>query len=444
MRLSATTKLPMNVGRSSYDRENQKVGIVHFGIGAFHRAHQAVYADNAMADGNRDWMITGVSLRSSVVADQLNPQDGLYTVAVRGPDTISVRLVRSIQEVLVANQKPQAVIAAIAAPTTRIISFTITEKGYHRDAGGRIDFASVEGVNETPRTIYGFLRYGLRRRMDAALPGVTLLSCDNLAANGRQLKSLLLAYLDQYDPTLAAWVVENCTFPSTMVDRIVPATTADDQRDVEAVLGVRDEAVVVTEPFSQWVIEDEFAAGRPQWELYGAQMASAVDLFEKAKLRLLNGAHSMLAYVGLEKGYQYVHDAIADPKLAGMARRLMLDEAAPTVKMSTEELNAYATTLLERFSNPALPHRLVQIAMDGSQKIPQRWLETMAERQQQGAACPVLRTAVVAWLNHIKRGTDVNDPLHQIIAAQIKDKDEGEAVRTIFGPDSILRSGWVP
>ncbi|RYD40580.1 MAG: mannitol dehydrogenase family protein, partial [Sphingomonadales bacterium] len=305
VRLSAQTPFPASVRAPGYDRNVQAAGIVHIGIGAFHRAHQAVYTDDAMAAGDRDWGIVGVSLRSGDVAAQLNPQDGLYTVSMRSADGDELRLIGAVQKVLVAADDPQAVIDAIAATTTHIVSFTVTEKGYLRRADGSLDLAAAVGVS----SLYRLVAAGLAARKAAGLGGLTLLSCDNLAGNGAVLRRLMREYLAAYHPDLSAWFDGTCTCPATMIDRIVPATTDADRGAVEATLGTRDEGAVVTEGFSQWVIEDDFAGPRPRWEKVGAELVADVAPYETAKLRMLNGAHSALAYIGLGRGYDYVHQA---------------------------------------------------------------------------------------------------------------------------------------
>ncbi|WP_442789630.1 hypothetical protein [Novosphingobium sp. SL115] len=277
-RLSPATlaSLPATVARPLYDRDAQKVGIVHFGIGAFHRAHQAWYCDAAMngaseQGGDRDWMITGVSLRSPGVARQMNPQGGLYTLAERSAEGTALRVVGSVRNVLVASEEPEAVIAAVAAPDTRIVSLTVTEKGYCRSESGDLDFALAHSLS-----FYYFVTQGLLRRRKAGLPGITLLPCDNLADNGAKLHALMRQYLDRHEPDLLAWFEDTCACPSTMIDRIVPATTDEDRAMVAEGLGVAedlgglaDEACVVTEPFSQWVIEDKFATPRPNGKRWG-------------------------------------------------------------------------------------------------------------------------------------------------------------------------------
>ncbi len=439
MRLSdaGVALIPSAVARPAYDRSAQKVGIVHFGIGAFHRAHQAWYTDAAMNAGERDWAITGVSLRSAAVAEQMNPQDGLYTLVERSAAGSAARLIGSVRNVLVASAQPAAVIAALAAPTTHIASFTITEKGYCRAADGTLDPAQAGSVS-----VYRCLAEGLRLRKDGGLPGLTLLSCDNLADNGAQLERLLGEYLDRYDPELRHWFETECTCPATMIDRIVPATTAADRAEVAELLGgIEDQACVVTERFSQWVIEDRFSGPRPGWESVGAQLVGDVRAYETAKLRMLNGAHSALAYIGLAHGHTFVHEAVADPTIRLLINSLMRDEAAPTITAAPgQDLGRYASELLERFANPALSHRLIQIAMDGSQKLPQRWLETIAINQTKGRDCPAILTGIDAWIQHLR---GANGPVDDPRASELgKAANTADPVSAIFGADGPLASGW--
>ena len=438
MRLSPETALPASVGRPAYDRTAQAAGIVHIGIGAFHRAHQAVYTDDAMGAGDRDWGIVGLSLRSGDVAAQLNAQDGLYTVSTRSAAGSELRLIGAVQKVLVAADNPQSVIDAIAAPTTHIVSFTVTEKGYLRRADGSLDLAAAVGAS----SLYRFVAAGLAARKAAGLRGVTLLSCDNLAGNGAVLRRLMREYLAACHPDLSGWFDGECTCPATMIDRIVPATTDADRAAIEGELGVRDEGAVVTEGFSQWVIEDDFAGPRPRWEAVGAELVADVAPYETAKLRMLNGAHSALAYIGLGRGHEYVHQAIADPDIRPVIERLMRDEAAPTIDAAPgQDLAAYAGALLDRFANPALHHRLIQIAMDGSQKIPQRWLETLAWHQARGARCPSLEAAIEAWIAFLRGNHPVDDPL----ADKLREAAAGpDALDLLFGEGGLIASDWRP
>lgn len=453
MRLSAKTveRLAPAVERPYYDRNRQKRGIVHLGIGAFMRAHQAAYTDDAMNEKDSGWMTTGVSLRSPSVHDQLMPQDGLFMVAERSSRDTHYRLVGAVRDVLIAPERPDGVIAALADLDTRIVTLTVTEKGYGRAPDGMLDMTSAmisQDVDafEAPRTIFGLLAAGLARRRAAGLDGLSLVSCDNLAGNGGVLQSLMRQFLSHRDPDLGEWFDERCTCPSTMVDRIVPATTEADRCAAEQATGLRDEGLVITEPFRQWVIEDRFVADRPQWEAGGAQFVADVAPFETAKLRMLNGAHSALAYLGLERGHAFVHQAVADPVIRPLVERLMREEAAPTIEAApSQDLDTYASDLLQRFENPALEHLLAQIAIDGSQKIPQRWLATLAASRREGRSCPAILRAIGAWLRHLRGDNGVvDDPLAEELGALWENAGECGIVEAVFGDAGPLASEWRP
>jgi fructuronate reductase len=447
VRLSPETLsgLPSCVLVPGYDRAAQKVGIVHFGVGAFHRAHQAAFTDETMAHGDRDWGIVGVSPRSPAVYDALAPQGGLYSLTERSPAGESVRVIGALQRVLIAPREPETVVEALASVDTQIVTLTITEKGYCRMAGGGLDLAAA-GTVETPTTVYGFLALGLARRKAASLGGVTLLSCDNLASNGATLFALVADYLEAQAPDLASWFAAECTAPNTMVDRIVPAATAADLATVAATIGQEDHGAVVAEPFRQWVIEDRFAGPRPRWETAGAQFASDVAPYEMAKLRILNGAHSALAYLGLARGHDFVHQAVADPVVGPLVERLMRQEAAPSfVPAPGQDLDAYASALLTRFANTALPHRLSQIAADGSQKIPQRWLDTLADSRDRGRSCPAILSALSAWIVYVRGETGpVDDPLASRLARLWVSADARGMVEALFSDNGPLNSRWRP
>ncbi|MGE3692482.1 MAG: mannitol dehydrogenase family protein [Novosphingobium sp.] len=430
----------------AYDRQDRGIGIVHFGMGAFHRAHLAAYTDDALSAAGGNWKVLGVSLRSAGVREQLRPQDGLYSLLVRSAAGSRARIVGSVADVLVAPEERDRLIEALAAPATHIASFTITEKGYCRAPDGSLDIQLADD-----RSAYPYLAAAFARRREAGLPGLTLLSCDNLAGNGAQLQRLVGKYLDARAPRLRDWFENECTCPSTMVDRIAPATTDADRAEAAELLGgLRDEAAVVTEPFSQWVIEDNFAGPRPSWEAQGAQLTSDVHVYETAKLRMLNGAHSALAYLGLQHGHEFVHQAMADTGLAPLIGRLMRQEAAPSIEAAPgQDLSAYAEALLARFANPALEHRLIQIAMDGSQKVPQRWLETLAFHQGQGRQCPAILAGIAAWLRHV-RGDNiatcgpVDDPLAERLAATWEAAGKYDIVEALFGSAGPMASQWRP
>ena len=436
MRLATETldRLSPEVARPQYDRAAQAVGIVHFGIGAFHRAHQAWYTDLAMNGGDRGWMIAGVSLRSGAVAAQLNPQDGFYTLTERDSDGANTRVIGAVREVFVGAADSARTVARISAPECHIVSFTVTEKGYCRAANGDLDFRLAEG------SFYPVLGEGLKQRRDAGLSGVTLLTCDNLSENGRQLERLMRDWLAFREPDLIEWFEHECACPNSMVDRIVPATTPADLDGLEARIGMRDEGAVFTEPFSQWVIEDRFASARPGWENHGAQLVADVAPYETAKLRMLNGAHSALAYLGLERGHAYVHEAVADPELRPLIERLMRVEAATSFEAAAQQnLSAYADELLARFANSALQHRLIQIAMDGSEKIPQRWLETVAAQRAMGRDCPAILTALSAWLRHVRGDArPVDDPRAGMLADAWRKEGATGIAAAVLGPGGLL------
>jgi fructuronate reductase len=405
---------------------------VHIGLGAFHRAHQGAYTDAALSAGDRDFLITGVSMRQATAANELNPQSGLYTLTERNGEERRTRLIGAVREVLVATEQPDAVVAALADKAVTVVTLTITEKGYARLADG------------VPPPFCALVLQALEIRRRNGVGGLTLLSCDNLPDNGAVLGALVREGAAARNEDLARWIEAECAFPSSMVDRIVPAVTEADREAVAQALGLRDEAAVLTEPFSQWVIEDRFAARRPRWEAMGAQIVPDVRPFEKAKLRMLNGAHSALAYLGLERGWTYVHEAVADPVLAPVIARLMRIEAARSFAPAPgQNLEAYADALIARFANTALNHRLSQIAMDGSQKIPQRWLETLAVHQARGEPSPALITALAAWVRHVRGDArTVDDPRAAELAELWRTSGEDGVARALFGPSGLFANIW--
>ena len=417
--------------RPAYDRARLQPGIVHLGIGAFHRAHQAVYTDTALAGGDPGWGIVGASLRSAATRDALAPQDGLYTVAARDGAGEELRVIGSSAGLLVAPEDPGALLAAMTRPQARIVSLTVTEKGYcHAPATGALDEAHPDIVHDLanrdrPRSAVGFIVEAIARRRAAGLAPFTLLSCDNLPANGRTLKTVVTRFAELRDADLGRYVADEIACPSTMVDRIVPATTDADRAAVAARLGMDDAWPVVTEPFSQWVLEDDFPAGRPEWERAGATFVRDVDAYELMKLRLLNGSHSTLAYLGYLAGHDTVAAAMQAPGFAALVGGLMDEEVTPTLpRLPGIDLAAYKADLIARFRNPALHHRTWQIAMDGSRKLPQRLLNTIRDRQRAGAPFPRLALGVAAWMRYVTgidetgAAIDVRDPLAAAIRAR--------------------------
>ncbi|UIJ45325.1 mannitol dehydrogenase family protein [Sphingomonas cannabina] len=449
--LSNLSSLPAAVTPPPYDREAVRAGVVHLGIGAFHRAHQAAVFDAALADGDLRWGILGVSLRSPGVRDQMVPQDGLYSLVVRQGDEQRVRIIGATQDVLVAPESPVAVVEALASPDVHIVTLTVTEKGYRLDpATGALleqeeDVASDLASLAAPRTAPGFLVAGLARRREAGLPPFTAISCDNLPHNGRRLRQAVLTMAERHDPALAEWIDRHGAFPQTMVDRIVPATTPDDIAALAIQLGVEDQAMVKAEPFSQWVIEDSFASERPDFARFGVQLTGDVAPWEEAKLRLLNGAHSGIAYLGGLAGIEFVHQFVARPEGRRFVERLW-DEAQTTLDPPAGlDIAAYRGELMTRFSNSALQHRTRQIAMDGSQKLPQRLLATIAARRAAGLEVETLALAVAAWMRW-QGGVDdagatftVDDPLAARTAAALAGcGSAAERVAALLAIDAIF------
>jgi fructuronate reductase len=380
-----------------------------------------------------------VSLRSPAVAEQLMPQAGLYTLTERGEGAEATRAIGAVREVLVADRSPHALAVSLIAPRTKLVTFTVTEKGYCRAPDGSLD------VSPAKAGFYPHLATAFRERRRAGIEGVTLLSCDNLPSNGEVLRALMSQYLESEAPDELEWFRSECTCPNSMVDRIVPATTPADLEALEARLGLRDEGAVFAEPFSHWVIEDRFSGPRPGWEKVGAELVTDVAPYETAKLRMLNGAHSAMAYLGLERGHKYVDQAIADPTLRPLVEQLMRREAATSfAPAASQDLEAYADALLVRFANPALKHRLAQIAMDGSQKIPQRWLASLAGHRTRGELCQATLTALAAWLRHVRGGPLVDDPLAAELADAWRESGAGGIVPALFDRGGLVASPWHP
>lgn len=445
----ALTRLPARVAGPRYDRTQLRPGIVHLGLGAFTRAHQAVVNEAALhATGDLRWGIVGVSLRSPDTRDALMPQGGLYTLALRDADEAgrpreSLQVIGGLMAVLVAPEDPEAVLAALAHPDARIVSLTVTEKGYCHDPATRAlradhpDIVHDLAHPSTPRSAIGYLVRALQRRREAGRGPLTLLSCDNLSANGDTLRSLVLAFAGEVDAGLRDWIATHCCCPNSMVDRIVPQTTGADREAVAACLGWRDAWPVVGEPFLEWVIEDRFAAGRPAWDAGGARFVCSAEPFERLKLRFVNAPQSTLAYLGASAGIATNNEAIARPVLRDLVDRMMRDEIAPTLAdVPGVDLEAFRRRLLARVANPALPHRTQQVAMDGSQKIPQRWLGTVAERLRAGQPFDRLALALAGWMRYLQgvdeQGTayPIRDPLAEALAAQLA---QGEAAARAAG-----------
>ncbi|MEO7222303.1 MAG: mannitol dehydrogenase family protein, partial [Devosia sp.] len=399
-----------------YDRAAVTPGIVHLGIGAFHRAHMAVYVDDLLARDPR-WGIIGASLRRPDTRDALAPQDFLYTVAVRDAAGTTNRIIGSILDILDANTQRAELIAILADPRIHIVSLTVTEKGYcHDPATGLLDLSHPDIVHdlanpEAPVSAPGLIVRAIELRRAAGIAPITVMSCDNLPANGKTTQRIVTDFASLVSPDLWTYIEQHIAFPSTMVDRIVPATTDADRETVRTSTGRDDAWPIMTEPFTQWVIEDNFASGRPAFELAGAQMVEDVESFELMKLRMLNGSHSTMAYLGYLAGFQHVNEAIADPAIRTLIHGLMTEEAMPTLPMDKAELGRYRDQLLARFANPALKHRTWQIAMDGSQKLPQRLLGTITALILDGRPFSRLALGVAAWMRYTTGIDEAGNPI---------------------------------
>jgi fructuronate reductase len=431
------TREPPRLVRS--DAPRPKVGLVHLGLGAFFRAHGALYVAEAMAASGGDWGIIGVSLVRPVQRDLLEPQGFAYTALELGPAGPRARVVEVIDRVLVAREDPQAVLAGMADAAVRIVSLTVTEKGYcHAPATGGLDREHPDIVAdlaqpETPRSAPGFLVRALARRRAAGLPPFTVLTCDNLPENGRLVRGVVLELANLVDPGLAEWIAAGGAFPCTMVDRIVPATRPEDIERLAALTGRLDLSPVMHEPFRQWVVEDRFLGGaRPDLGAVGVQLVEDVAPFELMKLRMLNGTHSSLAYLGYLAGHETVAEAAADSPFAGLCRRLWRDEIIPTLAPPPgADLGGYAEALLARYLNPAIRHRTWQIAMDGSQKLPQRLLGTVADNLAAGRPFPGLALAIAGWMVYVGGTDERGDPI------EVRDPLAGRLRALASGPEPV-------
>ena len=451
----AIAHLPEGISRPAYRRGDQKHGILHFGTGAFHRAHQAVYADTIMNAGERDWRILGVSMRSGAVPDLLNPQDGLYTVVESDEAGRSARVIGALDHVFQAGPDTDRIIRALASPEISLVTITVTEKGYClRPATGDLDINHVAVARDltnpaAPTSLPGLLVAGLAKRKAAGLPPLTILSCDNLAHNGKATQRAVLGFAAAANPRLARWIEAECTFPSSMVDRIVPATTLDNVDELAALTGIRDPAMVKTEPFSQWVIEDRFAARRPPFDMAGVLFTDNVTGWEMAKLRMLNGAHSAIAYLGALAGFEFIHEAIAFAPLLAFVDQLWDEQEATLPLLARFDARSYRQDLLDRFRNPALNHRTRQIAVDGSQKLPQRLVTPLRARRAMGLPCENLCLAIAAWMRW-QLGRDetgaaykVDDPLaaETHAALQRSDGDAASMTAALLSLEAVFGAG---
>lgn len=452
MKTIASTALPAHVQQPRYDRQQLRSRIVHFGFGAFHRAHQALLTNRVLNEKGGDWGICEISLFSGdVLMSQLRAQDHLFTVLEKGAEGNEAIIVGAVHECLNAKlDSLPAIIEKFCEPQVAIVSLTITEKGYCIDpATGKLDLQNSRIIHDLenpsePHSAPGILVEALHRRRERGLPAFTVLSCDNIPDNGHVVKNAVLGMAQKRSPALAAWIDSHVSFPGTMVDRIVPAATEASLAEITETLGVEDPCAISCEPFIQWVVEDNFVAGRPAWEVAGVQMVQDVLPWEQMKLRMLNGSHSFLAYLGYLAGYAHINECMEDAAFREAARRLMLDEQAPTLRIKDVDLTVYADSLLERFANPALQHRTWQIAMDGSQKLPQRMLDGIRVHLERKTQWPLLALGVAGWIRYVS-GTDehgntidVRDPLSDKIRAIVDASSDDDRVNALLGLNEVF------
>ena len=413
--------LPATVTRPGYDRDRLKPGILHLGPGAFFRSHTAAFTDGALAAEAGDWGILAAGLRSPEVAATLNAQRGLYTLLVRDGDGTRAQVIGAV----LGGVAPDGILDRMSAPEIRIVTLTITEKAYGLDpaTGGldaaRPDIAADLATPGQPRSAVGLVAAALARRRMAGIAPFTPLSCDNLPGNGRVLRRLVLDFAARHDPGLADWIAATVPFPCTMVDRITPASTPATLQDAARLTGHDDQLAVQAEAFAQWVIEDDFATGRPAWDRAGALFVADVTPFEHMKLRMLNGTHSLMAYLGLAAGHEFVRDAIADPAIAAAAKAHLALAATTLDPVPGIDPADYARALIGRFQDRAIAHRLAQIAMDGTQKLPPRVFEPAQELLARGADAGSFALITAAWMHFTLGPHPLNDPREAGIRAAL-------------------------
>ncbi len=417
--------LPDNVARPAYDRGQVQVGIVHFGVGGFHRAHQAMYLDALMNKGEAlDWGICGVGIMPADqrMRDVLRRQDGLYTLVVKHPDgRYEARVIGSIVDHRYAPDDPEAVIALMAAPATRIVSLTITEGGYNfHHVSGEFNFDNPDVAHDLaegalPRSVFGLVTEALRRRRARGVAPFTVASCDNIQGNGNVAREMFGAFATRKDPLLGEWIRESVAFPNAMVDRITPVTSREDIAQLAERFGIEDGWPVVCEPFTQWVVEDHFPSGRPAYEHVGVQMVQNVVPYEMMKLRLLNASHQPLTYFGYLAGYRYAHEVAGDPVFAKFLLDYMILEGSPTLEpVPGVDLDDYRRTLIARFANPEVRDSLARLCAESSDRIP-KWLLPVV-RAQLASGGEISRSAAVvaSWARYAEGHDEQGQPIEVV------------------------------
>ncbi len=448
-------QLPESVVRPTYDRDNLTAGIMHIGVGGFHRSHEAYYTDELLAKtGATDWGICGVGLREAdrKIADILKHQDYLYTLIVKHPDgKIENRVIGSIVDFMLGCDNPEAVTDRMADESTRIVSLTITEGGYNfNPATGEFDFKNPDVKHdlahpESPKMVFGFLTEALRKRRAAGRAAFTIQSCDNIQHNGDMTRKMLLAFAQKQDPELATWIESEVCFPNAMVDRITPVTTPADIETLEAETGIKDEWPVTCEPFCQWVIEDKFSDSRPEWETVGAQFVPDVTPYETMKIRLLNAGHSVLGLLGSIHGHETIDGCVSDPLFATYLRRFMDFEATPVLdSVEGIDLDAYKDSLIERFGNPNIKDNLARICLESSSKLPKFLIPTITENLAKGGSIEYATLVIAAWCYYSDKGVskdgvkldivdDMKEELHKAAAGTSRNKLSFLKVKSVFG-----------
>ena len=424
LRASTLGSLAASVRTPTYDRTSLTQGIVHIGVGNFHRAHEALVIDDLLnGDSSQPWAICGVALLPSdePMARRMQAQDGLYTLVEKHADgTWDTRIIGSITEVLFAPDEIDAVLAKLCEPNIKVVSLTITEGGYNFDpiTGDFMDQTpSIRNdlTSAAPTTVFGVITEALNRRRQAGIAPFTVMSCDNIQHNGDVAKRSFVAFATLRDAELGEWIAANVAFPNSMVDRITPMTTTDDVRKVSELINVQDECPVVCEPFFQWVLEDDFPQGRPDFEKVRVQIVSDVAPYEKMKLRLLNASHQGLAYFGYLEGYHYVHDAAQDANAASFLRRYMDEEATPTLDpVPGVDLDAYKSELIERFQNPEVKDTIARLCADPSDRIPKWLVPVIKDLLDRGRPVDMSAAIVASWARYAEGIDESGHPIEVV------------------------------
>lgn len=435
---TSLSRLASSVRVPTYDRHHITNGIIHIGVGGFHRAHQALYLDQYFHQHpNSDWGICGVGLLEfdQRMRDALTSQDCLYTLVERSPERDTARVIGAITQYLFAPDDRQAVIDALANPNCRIVTLTITEGGYYYIEGSGefdVNHLTIQHDLHHPEQsigVYGFLTAALDHRRKQGVAPFTVLSCDNLQGNGNIVKTMLTTFAKLRDPELGHWIAEQVAFPNSMVDRITPATTPADLELVRTQFGIEDAWPVVAEPFLQWVVEDHFCAGRPELETVGVQFTDNVHPYEMMKIRLLNASHLLIGYLGTLMGYTYAHEAMADPLIRQAVEHLMA-EVTPTLHpVPGIDLDQYKQTLIERFANPKIRDQLARLTLNSSAKLPKWVLATLRDKLQQEGSIDYLSLTIAAWCRCLQGQDDqgkpiaIEDPLSDLLTQQVRSTD---------------------